>query len=347
MQSINNWIVIKGSKRRHFLLALAGSVALLIMDAIVSHTLLASYISNDEAEPGQCLYIDEDDTPDSVKLKSRLGWRWDVYKALLPTRVRTGRYLMEPGMTHLQLYRNLRNGMQEPLNLTIPTSRSMTLLAKSLSQHLMIDSATIAAALCDSNICARYGYTKATIPALFVPDTYEVYWNMTIEGLLDRMAKENAHFWNKERLKKAEECGLTREEVVTLASIVDEETANDSEKPMIAGLYMNRLRMGMPLQADPTVRFAVGDFTLHRILHTHLLTESPYNTYLYAGLPPGPIRIASQAGIDAVLGYTRHHYIYMCAKEDFSGTHNFAATYDEHIRNARRYTKALNKRGIK
>ena len=137
------------------------------------------------------------------------------------------------------------------------------------------------------------------------------------------------------------------EQVATLASIVDEETANNSEKPMIAGLYLNRLRKGMLLQADPTVKFAVGDFSLRRILNKHLKTESPYNTYLNAGLPPGPIRIASIAGLDAVLNHAEHPYLYMCAKEDFSGTHNFAATLSEHYKNARRYVKALNARGIK
>jgi UPF0755 protein len=164
---------------------------------------------------------------------------------------------------------------------------------------------------------------------------------------MERMERENNRFWTAERKQKAEACGLTREQVATLASIVDEETANNGEKPIIAGLYLNRLHKKIPLQADPTVKFAVGDFSLRRILNIHLLTESPYNTYRHSGLPPGPIRIASIAGLDAVLNHARHNYLYMCAKEDFSGTHNFAATLSEHNRNAQRYRRALNKRGIR
>ena len=161
------------------------------------------------------------------------------------------------------------------------------------------------------------------------------------------MERENNHFWTADRKAKAEAIGLTHEEVATLASIVDEETANDAEKPIIAGLYLNRLRLGMKLQADPTVKYAVGDFTLRRILGKHLLTESPYNTYRNYGLPPGPIRIPSIVGLDAVLNPVEHPYLYMCAKEDFSGTHNYARTLAEHYQNARRYIRALNERGIK
>ena len=161
------------------------------------------------------------------------------------------------------------------------------------------------------------------------------------------MTFEHDAFWSEERLGKAQAAGLTPDEVATLASIVDEETANDAEKPMVAGMYINRLRTGMPLQADPTIKFALHDFSLRRIYHGHLETDSPYNTYRNTGLPPGPIRIPSISGIDAVLDYVRHDYLYMCAKEDFSGTHNFARTYREHLANAAKYTKALNQRGIR
>jgi UPF0755 protein len=210
----------------------------------------------------------------------------------------------------------------------------------------MLDSASLAKMLTDTAFCSSIGYTEETLPALFIPNTYEVYWDISLEEFIERLQKENALFWNNERLNKANTLGMSKEEVVTLASIVDSETANNGEKPRVAGLYINRLKKGMLLQSDPTVIFATKDFTIRRVLNHHLQTESPYNTYKYKGLPPGPIRIPSIAGIDAVLNYEKHNYIYMCAKEDFSGTHNFASTYSAHLANARRYTKALTARGI-
>ena len=303
--------------------------------------------SSEEESSGWLIYIDRDDSADSVRTKSALGWRWDIYNKVLAYHHHTGRYRVEAGSTCLQLYRQLRNGIQEPIKLVIPTSRTMERLAATLSQSLMVDSAEIASALTDSSYLDTHGYTTATIPALFIPNTYEVYWDVSVDKFVERMERENNRFWTAERKAKAEALHLTREEVATLASIVDEETANNAEKPMIAGLYLNRLHQGIPLQADPTVKFAVGDFMLRRILNKHLKTESPYNTYQVTGLPPGPIRIASIAGLEAVLNPVRHNYLYMCAKEDFSGTHNFAATLPEHYSNARRYQKALNKRGIR
>ena len=216
----------------------------------------------------------------------------------------------------------------------------------------MADSAAIMQALTDETVVKDLGYTNETLPCLFIPNTYEVYWDVKVNDLLRRLKKENEVFWNEERRHKLAEVGsyageeMTIEKVVTLASIVDSETANNSEKPAIAALYMNRLRIGMPLQSDPTVKFALQDFALRRILHKHLEVDSPYNTYKNKGLPPGPICVPSIAGIDAVLNHANHEYIYMCAKEDFSGTHNFAVGYAEHQRNAARSAAALNKRNI-
>jgi len=312
----------------------------------VFYSVSAKAPSGDEAE-GRLIFIDRDDSMDSVKAKSELGWRWDLYSKVMSFHPHTGRYRATKEMTCLQLFRLLRNGTQEPMNLVIPNSRTMDRLASALSQSLMVDSAEIAGALTDSSYCETHGYTTATIPALFIPNTYEVYWDISVDKLVERMERENDYFWTADRKAKAEAVGLTREEVATLASIVDEETANNGEKPMIAGLYLNRLRLGMKLQADPTVKFATGDFTLRRILGKHLLTESPYNTYCIYGLPPGPIRIPTIAGLDAVLNPVEHPYLYMCAKEDFSGTHNFARTLSEHYANARRYIRALNERGIR
>jgi UPF0755 protein len=210
----------------------------------------------------------------------------------------------------------------------------------------MLDSLTLINALSDEDFCRQLGYSTATLPALFIPNTYEVYWDISLKGLMARMQKENKAFWNNEREQKAKALNLSHEEICTLASIVEEETANDAEKPIIAGLYLNRLHKGMLLQADPTVKFAVGDFSLRRILGEHLKKDSPYNTYLNLGLPPGPIRIASIKGLDAVLNHRKHNYLYMCAKADFSGTHEYAATFNEHKKNARNYIRALNERNI-
>lgn len=329
---------------RLFLWWSVAAVALTVGGASFVCSMVFARVQTGNGEQGCYVFIDRDDTADSVKVKSGIGWRWECFCGVLGFRPHTGRYLVEPGMTQLMLYRNLRSGIQEPVNIIVPTSRTMNSLAATLSRCLMLDSTEIASALTDSSYCVAHGYTTATIPALFIPNTYEIYWDVSLDGLVERMKRENNRYWTAERDRKSRLCGLTREEVATLASIVDEETANDAEKPMIAGLYLNRLRIGMPLQADPTVKFAVGDFSLRRILNEHLKVKSPYNTYLVEGLPPGPIRIPSIAGLEAVLNHAKHSYIYMCAKEDFSGTHNYSASLAEHHKNARRYVRALKSR---
>ena len=328
------------------------AACLVALVAIVFYYTCTAFSDKEET---QYLYIDSDDTADSVLAKlqpmanrhSQDGLSTIFRHLDYNKKVRTGRYAIEPGMPIFQVYRRLRSGQQTPLMLTIPESRTEEKLAAALGKRLMIDSTAIAQLLDDSIYCSRLGYTTYTVMAMFVPNTYEVYWDVTVEQLLQRMKSEHDAFWNKERRAKAEALGLTVDEVCTLASIVDEETANNDEKPMIAGMYLNRLKEGMPLQADPTVKFALGDFTLRRIYRNMLTTDNPYNTYTHEGLPPGPIKIASVKGIDAVLNRTPHDYLYMCAKEDFSGTHNFARTYSEHLANAARYTRALNQRGIK
>lgn len=299
------------------------------------------------------IYIDNDDTRDSIfhKISEAVGRPsargFSILATLTSYKVHPGRYVAEKGESMLNLYRKLRSGRQTPVKLVIPTVRTMDRLAGALDKKLMLDSVTLAKAFADTTFCKKYGYDTATIACLFIPNTYEVYWNISLDDFMKRMVKENKAFWTEQRLAKAQESGLTPNEIITLASIVDEETANNSEKPMVAGMYINRLNRDMPLQADPTIKFALKNFDLKRIYHNLLNTDSPYNTYKNIGLPPGPIRIASIAGIDAVLNHQKHDYLYMCAKEDFSGTHNFARTYAEHLRNAEKYTEALNKRGIK
>ncbi len=300
------------------------------------------------------VYIDRDDTVDSVYNKvqrvgevgSMRGFVWQSDYRDYPHHIRTGRYAIRPGESTYHVFSRLLRGYQEPVNLTVGSVRTPDRLARSIGRQLMIDSAEVTKVLNDTLLRRQMGYTKETFPTLFIPNTYEVYWDMSAEEFLARMEQEHQRFWNAERLAKAEALKMTPTEVSTLASIVEEETNNSAEKPLVAGLYLNRLRIGMPLQADPTVKFAVQDFTLRRILTKHLSTPSPYNTYLNQGLPPGPIRIPSPEGIDAVLNATKHDYLYMCAKEDFSGTHNFAKTLREHNKNAQKYQIALNKRKI-
>lgn len=300
------------------------------------------------------VYVDRDDTQDSVCHKitqatdsDRLtGFRWMASYKNYAQHVRTGRYAIHPKDNAYHLLSRFLRGYQEPINLTIGSVRTLNRLARQIGNQLMTDSAEIMQGLTDTVYWHAQGYTRETLPSLFIPNTYEVYWNISVKDLFQRMQREHSRFWNKERLAKADSLGMTPVQVSTLASIVEEETNNNAEKPTVAGLYINRLRAGIPLQADPTIKFALQDFGLRRITNAHLQTESPYNTYLHAGLPPGPIRIPTPTGLDAVLNYERHTYYYMCAKEDFSGTHNFASTYSEHMRNARRYWNALNRRKI-
>ena len=340
-------------KRINAKIYLWGSAAVVLLIAGFTYCYLFSGLS--KSAKTEYVYIDSDDTQDSVFSKIHpianaipmSGFSTLARHSGYADHIRTGRYAIHPGEGALMVFRHLKNGQQTPVSLTIPEVRTIDRLAGALAHKLMLDSADVAIHLSDSAYCARWGYDTATVAALFVPNTYDIYWNVGLDRLMERMEKENQKFWNDERRGKAEAMGMTPVEVATMASIIDEETANNAEKPMIAGMYYNRLKAGMPLQADPTIKFALKDFALRRIYHKLLYIDSPYNTYRYEGLPPGPIKIASIAGIDAVLNHVEHDYLYMCAKEDFSGTHNFARTYQEHLQNAARYTKALNERGIK
>ncbi|MDR2918284.1 MAG: endolytic transglycosylase MltG [Tannerella sp.] len=264
-----------------------------------------------------------------------------------PEKMRTGRYAVEPGMNNLDLMRSLRNGNQVPVRVTFNNVRIKEDLADRLSEQIMIQSHELLDWMNDNALCESLGFEPHTIKAMFIPNTYEVYWNISAESFMQRMKREYNTFWNESRQYKASKIGISPVEVSILASIVEEESAVVEEYPIIAGLYINRLHKGIPLQADPTVKYALGDFAIQRVLNEHLKIDSPYNTYLHAGLPPGPIRIPSIKGIDAVLNYRQHNYLYMCAKEDFSGRHNFAVTLADHNRNANRYRAALNQLGIR
>lgn len=260
--------------------------------------------------------------------------------------IKTGRYAIINEMTVPQMIRMLRSGNQSPVKLTFNNMRTREDLSGRISEQLMLDSLTLLSALKDANQTELLGFDTNTVVAMFIPNTYEVYWDTSVEKLLARMQKEYNTFWNESRKAKAKAIGLSPVEVSTLASIVEEEATYSDEYPIVAGLYLNRLKRGQRLEADPTVKFAVGDFALRRILYKHLEVESLYNTYRNDGLPPGPIRIPSIKSIDATLSPTDHNYLFMVAKDDLSGRHNFSTTHAEHIRNARKYQKALNERNI-
>ena len=339
----------KFDSHTYLYIAAAGIVLILALVVIYMLTPVS------KADVTQYVYIDDDDTQDSVIAKvgaightaGMTGLTTLIRHSNYGERIRTGRYAIEPNEGAFVVFRHLKQGRQTSMMLTIPEVRTMDRLAGVLGRKLMLDSATIATALYDQEACQKLGYDTCTIAALFVPNSYDIYWNISLDKLLLRMQREHDRCWKGDREQKAAQMQLTPNEVCTLASIIDEETANNAEKPMIAGMYLNRLHEPMPLQADPTIKFALKQFELKRIYNKLLDVNSPYNTYRNEGLPPGPIKIASVKGIDAVLNYVRHDYLYMCAKEDFSGTHNFARTYQEHLKNAARYSKALNERNIK
>lgn len=263
-----------------------------------------------------------------------------------PGRLRTGRYAITPSDNVWTVVNKLSRGLQTPTRLTFNNLRLKSDLVERVSEQLMFSESELSAILDDSAKCAAYGFTPQSIVAMFIPNTYEFYWDVKVETFVDRMKKEHDNFWTQTRLDKAQKLKLSPLQVSILASIVEEECMFTDEYPIVAGLYLNRLKRGQLLQADPTVKYAVGDFSLQRILNKHLAVDSPYNTYKYAGLPPSSIRIPSIKGLDGVLNYTDHNYLFMCAKEDFSGRHNFATNLADHNRFAAKYRAALNQRGI-
>lgn len=262
-------------------------------------------------------------------------------KERLSERACPGRYEIEPSFTSVYAVRMICNGWQSPQNLTLAgTIRSKGKLAAIIDRQMMVDSTEVADALDDAEFLEGYGFTPDNVFAMFLPDTYEMYWTASVKDIFDRFKKEYDRFWTPERISKAETRGLSRMEVSVLASIVNGETLNAGEYPVIAGVYLNRLRRGMRLQADPTIAFCY-DYTLDRILKKHLKIDSPYNTYRYAGLPPAPINVPPKACIDAVLNPDTHGYLYFCASPEFDGTHRFASSYGEHMKNAREFQRAL------
>lgn len=288
------------------------------------------------------------DTLDKHKLvRDQLSFRFLAKVLSYPERVKAGRYLIYSETGNFELLRKLRNGRQDAIRLVINTFRLKEDLAGKLSKQLPFDSSYIYKQLDSNAYVGQFGFNKETVPCLFIPNTYEILWTSSFESFMSKMSKEYTKFWTKERKDKAQKLALSPTEVGILASIVEGESKKSDEQSRIAGVYWNRLKTGMPLQADPTIVFAWKDFTIKRVTGKYTAISSPYNTYRLTGLPPGPISIPSPQVIDKVLSLEKHSYLYFCAKEDFSGYHSFASTYEEHMQNAKRYQSALDALKIK
>ena len=291
---------------------------------------------------------------DVVKMLEKEGVLEDVasFKQLAekmhyPEHVKAGKYRLKRGMSNHRFINMLKAGNQEPVKLSYQNIRLKEDFVGVVSRKIEADSLSLIQLLDSAGFVEKYGFNRSNVYAMFIPNSYQLYWNTSAEKFFVRMYDEYQKFWTKERKAKAQMIGLKPIQVSILASIVDGEALHEKEMPMIAGLYMNRYNSGTPLESDPTVIFATNDFTIRRVLNKHLRIDSPYNTYLHTGLPPGPINMPSMKAIDAVLNYTKHHYVYMCAKDDFSGYHNFASTLAAHQVNAHKFQEALNERNIR
>ncbi len=280
-------------------------------------------------------------------LKHRAAFRLYARHLDLEHTFKAGHYCFTPKMDVIRIVRMLKLGEQTPVNVTLNNVRTPAYMAGKLAGQIDADSVEIYRVLTDPATAQRVGFDSVTLFSMFLPDTYECWWTTTPDELVDRFKREYDRFWTQERDAKRKRSGLSRLEVMTLASIVYEETRQTDEMPRVAGVYINRLRKGMKLQADPTVKYAMQDFALRRILHKHLKYDSPYNTYVYKGLPPSPICMPGKNAIEAVLNYEEHNYLFFCARPTFDGYHNFARTFAEHKRNARAYSAELNRRKIK
>lgn len=330
------------------LLAVAGLIVAL---AIVFAYRFADYAI------GKCLYRDVEvkiypgDGCDSLVVRLADAVDRDKfvtnYEAYFHGELKPGYYKFSEGLSQRRLLRALQMGYQTPINVTFNNVSTLQSLAGKVSKCFMADSSAFISCFTDSAIHAKYALSEEMFPIIFIPDTYQMYWTQSPEEFVERMAKEYNRFWNEDRKAKSAKLGFSPEEIVIIASIVDKETIFAPDKTKIAGVYINRLRRGMPLQADPTVKFAVGDMGLRRVLNKHLLIDSPYNTYKYAGLPPGPISMPDGRTIDAVLNYTGHKYLYFCAAADLSGRSEFSETLAQHNRYAKAYQAKLNQMKIK
>ena len=288
------------------------------------------------------LYLKEEGLVDDTE-----AFRWVAQKMNYSSNVKTGKYQLKNRMSNKEIVTLLRSGKQIPIRLTFSNLRTSYDLAGAVGGKIEADSASIAYLFKDEAYLKKYGLTEENSLCFMIPNTYEFKWNTSAEEFFERMSVEYKKFWTTQRKEKAKNIGLTQTQVCVLASIVDKETRKNDEKPLVAGVYMNRYLKGWKLEADPTLVYASGDFTIRRVLNEHKEIDSPYNTYLYTGLPPGPICMPAISSVDAVLNYTKHDFMFFCAREDFSGYHSFAKNYAQHLFNARRFQRELDRRNIK
>lgn len=281
-----------------------------------------------------------------ITIRHPRTFNWIAERKNYPANVKPGRYVIGHKMSYVEIINMFRSGNQTPVNVTFSRIRTIYELAGKIGGQISSDSTGIIDFLLNPANYSKDGFKPENVIAVFIPNTYQFFWNTDPEDLYSRMLREYRRFWNDERMAKADHVRLDPIEVSTLASIVDEEAAKSDEKPRIAGVYINRLQRGIPLQADPTIKFAINDFTVTRILKKHLQVKSPYNTYIHSGLPPGPIGCPTIESIEAILNAEDHDYLYFVAKADFSGYHHFSRTLSEHNRYAAIYRRELNRRKI-
>ena len=339
------------NKKILFILSGAGLIAAIFL-IIVYRNLFGMNIVPGKTR--QVLYIPTgssfeqvmDSLQKNLKIKNPQVFLWLAEKKKYPSSIRPGRYVINNNQSYNSLINLLRSGKQSPVNLTFNNVRTLNDIAGRIGKQIESDSAAILDFFSNESNYSKDGFNKENVISVFIPNTYQVYWNMDSRQFYTRMLKEYRLFWNEERVEGAKEKNLTPQEVSILASIIDDEVVKRDEKPRIAGVYLNRLQRGMPLQACPTIKFAMNDFTITRVLNKYLLIDSPYNTYKHSGFPPGPIGCATIEGIEAVLNAEKHDYLFFAAKSDFSGYHNFSRTLSEHNRYAVLYQKELDKRKI-
>ncbi|MDZ4667214.1 MAG: endolytic transglycosylase MltG [bacterium] len=355
MTKSDSYINSKGKVVRKSNLFLLAILLLLILAILkILSDVFVSNVTLKYAPEKAYLYVSKDHSLNKLIYQLEKGYyleNIESFKRLsklvkLQNRMKEGRYSLKKGMSNFDLIKLLVNGRQEPLDLVFKYAERVEDLSGFFSRQLEVDSSVLLAVLSDTSIIGPLGFEPKTIVSMFIPNTYNFYWNTNAYELVNRMHNEYLKFWNAERIKKAMDLRLSQIQVSILASIVQKESNKNDEMPVIAGVYLNRIKLNMPLQADPTIIFAWNDKEIRRVTSFHTAIPSPYNTYTQLGLPPGPICVPSMQAIDAVLNVSKHNYLYFCAREDFSGYHSFAKSFEQHQQNATRYQRALNSRKV-